>query len=191
MRERTHGPRPATRGGLLEEAIGFVLAAVQPVAADMLARPTPCEHWDLGMLLAHVGESLAALHEGMRRGDVATVPAQADPVDDPVSALRVRAVRLLKATCRRQEVAIGDRRMAGGLLAVAGALEVAVHGWDISQATREGRPIPPALADELLPLAPLVLPEKRDPLFAGPVDPPPRAGPGDRLVALLGRRPLR
>ncbi|WP_412516367.1 TIGR03086 family protein [Actinomadura madurae] len=189
MRERTCTAQTALHGGLLERAVGFVLTAVQAVTPQMLTRPTPCELWDLHMLLLHVRDSLEALHEGMSLGHVETVPAQRAPVDDPVSALRVQAVRVLKASAARGTVAIGDRRLAGGLMVVTGALEVAVHGWDISQATGEGRPIPSALADELLKISPLVVPEERGPLFAGPVDPGPRAGPADRLVAFLGRHP--
>jgi uncharacterized protein (TIGR03086 family) len=142
------------------------------------------------MLLLHLGESLAALHEGMTAGEVRTVPLQAVPADDPVSALRVRAVRVLKASAAHGTVTIGDRRLSAGLMAVAGALEVAVHAWDISQAAGAGRPIPPALAGELLEICPLVMPEVRAPLFAEPVEPDSGASPGDRLAALLGRRPL-
>lgn len=189
MRERTCTAQYALHDGLLELAVGFVLTAVQAVTPQMLTRPTPCEHWDLNMLVLHVGDSLAALHEGMSLGNVQTVPPQREPVDDPVSALRVQAVRVLKASAAQETVAIGDRRLAGGLMAVTGALEVAVHAWDISQAAGEGRPIPQVLADALLKVGPLVVPETRGPLFAEPVDPGPRAGPGDRLVAFLGRRP--
>ncbi|WP_433467091.1 TIGR03086 family metal-binding protein [Spirillospora sp. CA-128828] len=189
MRERTRVPQAVMRGRLLERAIGYALTAVQAVTPQMLARPTPCESWDLDMLMLHLGDSLDALHEGMSIGQVETVPPQAEPVDDPVSALRVRAVRLLKVSAARRTVTIGDRRLAGGLVAAAGAIEVAVHGWDLSQATGEGRPIPPDLADELMAFCPLVVPETRSPLFADPVEPGPRAGPGDRLVAYLGRRP--
>jgi hypothetical protein len=46
------------------------------------------------------------------------------------------------------------------------------------------------LAGDLLALCPLVLPEPRRPLFADAVEPAPDAAPGERLVALLGRRPL-
>jgi uncharacterized protein (TIGR03086 family) len=73
----------------------------------------------------------------------------------------------------------------------AGAIEIAVHGWDISQACGTRRPIPDPLAATLLRIAPLLIPDTgRDPLFGPPVPVPPRAGPGDRLVAFLGRDPI-
>ncbi|MEU5993885.1 TIGR03086 family metal-binding protein [Spirillospora sp. NPDC047418] len=192
MSERTCAIQTAGCGArLLDRAVGFALTAVQAVTPDMLARQTPCADWDLGMLVLHLGESLAALHEGMSAGRVGREPAAYTPPDDPVSALRVRAVRVLRASAALPVVAVGDRRLAGGVLARAGALEVAVHGWDIAQATGEHRPIPPLLAEDLLAVCPLVLPEPpRGPLFAAPVEPPRGAGDGARLVALLGRRPM-
>lgn len=190
MDERTRAPQTAIGGGLLDRAIGFALAAVQPVTPRTLARRTPCASWDLAMLLLHLGDSLAALHEGMCAGRVGTRPGP--PPDDPVSALRVRAVRLLRASAALGTVTVGDRRLPGALMLGAGAIEVAAHGWDIAQATGEGRPVPPLLASDLLAICPLVLPgPPRRPLFADPVEPAPDAAPGDRLVALLGRRPLR
>jgi uncharacterized protein (TIGR03086 family) len=175
---------------MLDRAVGFALTAVQAVTPDMSGRRTPCGAWDLGMLVLHLAESLAALHEGMDAGRVGREPGREALPDDPVSVLRVRAVRVLRASAAFDAVAVGDRRLPGRLLTGAGAVEVAVHGWDIAQATGEARPIPPVLAGDLLTMCPLVLPDPRRPLFAGPVDPGPDASPGERLVALLGRRPL-
>ncbi|TYK49409.1 TIGR03086 family metal-binding protein [Actinomadura decatromicini] len=193
MHERTSATRPAPRdGGPLERAIGFALTSVQGVTPGMMARPTPCELWDLEALLLHLRDSLAALHEGMSTGQVAMEP---DPSvlldDDPVSAVRVRAVRLLRASGAPERVDVGDRHVAGELMEAAGAIEVAVHGWDIEQASGRRKPIPEPLAGELLRVCPIVVPEEvRRPLFADPVEPAPGASPGDRLVAFLGRRPL-
>jgi hypothetical protein len=73
---------------------------------------------------------------------------------------------------------------------MAGAIEITVHGWDISVACGLGRPVPPALAALLLPIAPLLItPVTRAGLFADPVPVPGRACPGDQLVAFLGRQP--
>jgi uncharacterized protein (TIGR03086 family) len=76
------------------------------------------------------------------------------------------------------------------MVAAAGAIEIAVHGWDISAACGAHQPVPPRLAAALLPLAPLLIPRASRPgLFADPVPVPETACPGDRLVAFLGRRP--
>ena len=87
-------------------------------------------------------------------------------------------------------VAIGDRELTVNVAAAAGAIEIAVHGWDISAACGARQPVPPGLAAALLPLAPLLIPRTtRAGLFADPVPVPEAACPGDRLVAFLGRRP--
>ena len=76
------------------------------------------------------------------------------------------------------------------MLTRAGALEIAVHGWDVARACGEDRPIPAELAEQLLDLLPvLVTDADRVERFAAPIAVPPSAGPGDQLVARLGRRP--
>ena len=76
------------------------------------------------------------------------------------------------------------------MVAVTGAIEIAVHGWDISVACGARRPVPPGLAAILLPIAPLLItPDMRPGLFADPVRLPGPACPGDQLVAFLGRQP--
>lgn len=198
MDERTNAPRPVLMDGeLLERAIGYALTSVQAVTPDMLARRTPCEGWDLEMLLLHLRDSLAALHDALRHGRVGLAPEPPAPDEDLVSAVRVRAVRLLRASMSAERpvpperVDIGDRHLDGDLMAAAGAIEVAVHGWDIAQASGQRSPVPPALAEALLTICPLVVPESpRHPLFAEPVEPAFGAAAADRLVAFLGRRPL-
>lgn len=200
MREATGASAPLRSSAcILERSIGFLLTAVQPVTRPMLAHPTPCAAWDLNMLLLHVGDSLAAVHEGLAAGRVGIRPVAVDASGDPVSVLRVRAVRVLRHTmassgCHDRgagTAAIGDLRLPVEAVAGAGALEAAVHGWDIAQATGERRPLPPDLAADLLDVSRTLTPPcGRRPLFGEPVDPGPHASPGDRLVAFLGRRPM-
>jgi uncharacterized protein (TIGR03086 family) len=183
--------------GILERSIGFLLTAVQPVTRGMLTRPTPCADWDLQMLLLHIGDSLAAVHEGLTAGRVGLRPIPVEPAGDPVSALRVRAVRVLRQAGASSappgpgpRAAIGDLRIPCELVAGAGALEAVVHGWDVAQATGARLPVPPGLALDLLAAArTLAPPDGRRPLFREPVEPGPHAPPGERLVAFLGRRP--
>jgi uncharacterized protein (TIGR03086 family) len=81
-------------------------------------------------------------------------------------------------------------RGAARVLAATAALEVAVHGWDISRACGQRQPIPRALAIDLLAIAPALVPRAgRRPLFAAPVAVAATAGPSDRLTAFLGRTP--
>jgi uncharacterized protein (TIGR03086 family) len=177
--------------GLLERAITYALGTVQAVTPDLLAAPTPCRDWDLGTLLHHVNESLDVLS-----GCLATaVPApDAPPTVDPARAFRARATRLIGALSRRhrtrQVVIACGYPLAMSTVTATGALEVAVHGWDVSRATHEARPLPSGLAHDLLWMCPLLVVDAcHHRLFAPPVAIPATAPTGDRLVAALGRDP--
>ncbi|MEE1929354.1 TIGR03086 family metal-binding protein [Streptomyces sp. TRM 70351] len=185
---------------LLERAIGYALGAVGELPPGALARPTPCAGWDLRTLLRHLNESLAALREGVDTGRVGLAPGAEDAATaaDPADAFRGAASRLLAAWSAadraRRAVAVGGCPLTTSVVTSAGALEIAVHGWDVHRAAgRPDRPVPDGLADELLRVAPRLVPvpDARAPLFAAPVAVPPSARPGDRLVAFLGRDPAR
>ena len=187
---------PAEGARLLEPSIGYAVGAVLAVTPELLPRPTPCRGWDLRMLLRHASESLAAIGEGIEAGRVGLYPAaeDGDLAADPAEAFRDRASQLLDAWTspghRRQDVEIAGCPLAAGILAAAAALEVAVHGWDISRACGQRQPIPPALATSLLGIATALVPRTgRHPLFAAPVTVPATAAPSDRLAAFLGRTP--
>jgi uncharacterized protein (TIGR03086 family) len=177
-------------------AIQYTLGSLSYVTPASLSGPTPCAAWDLGALLAHVSDSLAAVHDALATGCVSLEPAaqtQVIPADGLVATLRAQAGRLLAASAAGRAgrpVVIADRRLAGPEMAAAGAVEIAVHGWDIAEACHCRRPIPPALATSILAVVPLVVTEvTRGIQFADPVRPGPQATPGERLVALLGRNP--
>ena len=179
--------------GLLEHAVGYALGAAALATPRLLPQATPCAGWDLRTLVLHVSDSLGVLAEALQSGQVGAGPAPGDE-PDPVACLRRRARALLGvcAAAGRAErlVAIGDRELTVNVAAAAGAIEIAVHGWDISAACGVCRPVPPGLAAALLPIVPLLVPRAtRAGLFADPVPVPALAGPGDRLIAFLGRQP--
>ena len=181
-----------TRGlWLLRSAVCYALAAAGPARSARLAAPTPCAGWDLGILLDHVADSMGVLSEAIAGG---TAVPGGTAEGDPAVMLRCRAAGLLAACTDagpdEHLVAIGDRWLPASMTAVAGALEITVHGWDIAASCGSLRPVPPGLAAVLLPVAPLlVTPATRRGLFADPVRVPGRLVPGDQLVAFFGRRP--
>ena len=183
--------------GLLGHAVSYALATTAHATPQDLPLATPCEEWDLRTLLLHVSDSLGVLTEALRAGQIGpgSPPAPEPTADaDPVACLRRRARGLLgacaAASAEEHLVAIADRELTAGMVTAAGAIEIAVHGWDISMACGVRRPLPSALAAELLPLAPLLIPRATRPgLFADPVPVPEAACTGDRLVAFLGRQP--
>jgi uncharacterized protein (TIGR03086 family) len=191
---------PSGAAGLLAGAISYTLGVCAPIGPGEMALPTPCPDWDLARLLGHLCESMADLEAALRTGclDLDGPPGRAG--GDPVEALRDRAAELLCACyCyggAERFVAVGGLPIPAGLVACTGAVEIAVHGWDVSAArARAGcggggpkTPIPAALATRMLRLGPLLV-AGREGLFAVPVEVPAQASPGDRLVGYLGRDP--
>jgi uncharacterized protein (TIGR03086 family) len=181
---------------LLEIAIGYAVGSLSCVTPASLSYPTPCAAWNLRALLEHVSDSLAALHDAIATGWVSLdvfAHAPVSPADDLVTTLRIRAGRLLAASAAGGEdraVAIAGRGLTSRQVTAVGAVEIAVHGWDIAEACRCPRPIPPALATSILAIIPLVVTHvTRNVQFAGAIPAAPQACPSDRLVALLGRNP--
>lgn len=191
--------------GLLERALTYTLGSLRMITPDAMPSPTPCRGWDLRALLAHMNDSLLALQEAADLGHVdldvpadapADAPAdgvRADPATAPVAALRNRACRLLGAWTNLdgpQPVQVAEVSLTTSLVASTGAIEVTVHGWDVARACGGDRPIPPALAEELLPLAPLFVTDDDRPGRFGPlVELPLSADVGDHLLGFLGRDP--
>jgi uncharacterized protein (TIGR03086 family) len=187
---------PSGGARLLKPSVGYALGAVLAVTPELLSRPTPCRQWDLLMLLRHASESLAAICEGIEAGRVGLAPAAGDSdlAADPALMFRDRACQLLDAWTspghQRHVIEIAGCPLAASVMAATAALEVAVHGWDISRACGQRRPIPRGLATDLLVIAPELVPGTgRHPLFAAPVTVASTASPSDRLAAFLGRAP--
>jgi len=190
----TGAAQPAAAAGiaLLERAIGYTRTVLAAVAPPMLCRATPCAGWDLRQLLVHMDDSLAALTEATADLGVGMRPV-ALPADDQLGArLRTRACALIAAWLRWDArrthawVGVGDLPLPAELLLATGSVEIAVHGWDVAVACGLTRPVPDALAAELLPYVPVLLdiPDAHD-LFGSPVRS--SAGPGEQLLASLGR----
>lgn len=190
--------------GLLERAIGYTLGSLGAVTPEALSRTTPCPEWDLRALLHHVADSLAALHEAIDAGQVAVTTPDGesdrfDGLDEAaglITVIRDRARQVLGSWAGGGGgdclITVGGCPLRAEMVACVGAIEIAVHGWDIYQACGPARPIPPALAADLLELAPaFVTDAERPSRFAAPVPTSSAANDGDRLLAFLGRDPAR
>ncbi len=165
---------------LLARATGYALEGLAEVTGADLGRPTPCEGWDLRTLLVHLADAADALTALARTGDLAPPGPPGPGNADPASVARDRLLDLIDAAS-----SAGD-----GTAARAGAVEVALHGWDVARACGSTRAMPPRLATDLLAVATSSLPDAVRPvLFAEPVEVPATARAEDRLVAFLGRRP--
>ncbi len=187
-------PSPWRGVDLLERAVGYARGSLALVRPELMTAPTPCSAWDLRTLLAHLDDSLVSLHEA---GSVRRVRLDGPCTDpaDPVHALRTRAGLLLAKwsaaddrSAERVDVLVAGRPLTASVVTSAGALEVAVHGWDVALACGAHRPIPETLAADLLPLATVLVTDADRPSRFGPaLDPPVDATWAERLLAFLGR----
>jgi len=174
--------------GLLDDAIEYALGAVRAVSPRLLTSPTPCSDWDLRALLQHLNEALDVLAEAS--GGRIKPHSGRDRVQDPAASFLLRATALRQQRWGSRAVTIADRPLTAATVATVLAVEIAVHGWDVSQASGQARPIPPALAIGLFAVCPLVIDNTtRHRLFAGAVEVSSPASPSDVLVAFLGRTP--
>ncbi|MEU9333731.1 TIGR03086 family metal-binding protein [Streptomyces sp. NPDC048290] len=175
-------------GELLERSLAYALGSVAGVEGTSLGRDTPCAGWDLGALLGHLDDSLDALYEGLTGGTIGLFPGAPEAA---ACGFRRRACAVLGAWAAGPpgRVLIGDRPLGTRVLAATGAVEIAVHGWDVARACGRTRPLPVPLAAELLPVARLVVADAdRGVRFAAPLAVPAGAGADERLLAFLGRR---
>jgi uncharacterized protein (TIGR03086 family) len=187
---RTSGPAHHDALELLERALGYTRVALSTVGPDR-SGPSPCAGWTLADLLGHMDDGLDAFLEAA--GGAVHVPAEV-PVPRGAGAdlavLQSKACRLLGVWSARTPalVVVGDRPVPSGLLVSAAALEIAVHGWDVGQATGAGRGLPDDLAVALMPVAhAVVTPEDRPERFAAPVLSGHEAGSSEVLLGFLGR----
>ena len=68
------------------------------VGPGEMALPTPCADWNLGMLLAHLSDSMADLETAIRTGNLDLERPPENAVGDAVETLRDRAAELLCAS---------------------------------------------------------------------------------------------
>lgn len=166
-------------------------------AADLTLPPGLLRHEQAAGRAGWLPREQAADRAGWLSREQATDRADSPPPADRTAAVLVE--RLKQRACAALgawasppvgAIAVADRELRSDLLAAAGALEITVHGWDVAQACGIDRPLPPALAVELLDVVPLLVGDgDRPERFAEPVDVPLHARPSTRLLAALGRHP--
>ena len=177
---------------LLERALGWTRGVLVDVRDDQAAARTPCAGWTLLDLLRHMVDSLSALAEAAT-GSVAATATTADRAAGPEELARslcgLGCTVLgdwVRADARPVELGVGHLHRT--VLTGVGALEVAVHGWDVARSCGSTAELPPTLAAGLLPVAARrVGPDDRPGAF-GPAVTPAGTDPVSLLLAHLGRR---
>ena len=180
---------------LLERAVNYTRSSLMQITPHVIHAETPCADWYLAALLHHMDDSLRALQDAADTGRVVIVSSEPDDPTNPVASLKDRACALLGSWTAHggaDLVSVAGCPLTAQVLVATGALEIAVHGWDVAQACGSELPMPSPLAADLLPVIPVVVTDADRATRFGPVVAvPPWASPGDRLVALLGRQPWR
>jgi uncharacterized protein (TIGR03086 family) len=179
---------------VLDRAITWTHGCLEPVRGASLDLPTPCVEWRLGHLLAHMEDALVALAEAAELGHIEVV----DTATGGQGAASVLVDRLVQRACRTQQawrlrvtsapITVDHLPLGRDTIALVGALEIAVHGWDIARSTGQDRAIPEDLAVRLLEVArAVVTPAERGDRFGPALPVPGSAPPSRRLLAHLGR----
>jgi len=179
---------------LLDRAVDYALTSLRLVTPDLMTRPTPCAGWDLRTLLEHLDDAFLTLSEAIAVGHVALGGSQAsrpEPELDISGAPHGTAPGPGSSRVTVPPViSVAGLPLETGIVTAVGAVELTVHGWDVAKACGRHRPIPPALATDLLEVVPqFVTAADRPVRFAAAVPAGSQASPGDRLVAYLGRQP--
>lgn len=183
---------PPTSVAVLEGAVTWTFSCLQLARTIPLSVPTPCREWNLGELLAHMEDSLSVL------GDAAELGRVRVDSGGPVTASGELVDRLVRRACvtltawqerlTSAPVAVGELVLGRDTIALVGALEIAVHGWDVAVACGHPRPLPEELAAQLHGVAlAVVTREERGRRFAAPRAVPPSSSASVRLLAHLGR----
>ena len=169
---------------LFGRATDYARGVLSELTYDDLRRPTPCEGWDAERVVLHLADVIDALTGLVETGMLALPqpPRTNDP--DSVALVDERLAMLAHAF----SVAADATRVESA--ALAGAVELTTHSWDIGVARHPGHRIPASLAEDVLVLvSPALVVSARGENFATPIDAPGNASASDRLVAFLGRVP--
>jgi uncharacterized protein (TIGR03086 family) len=158
---------------------GDVLAAVHE---DQLAQPTPCRDWDVARLIAHM---VASPHHLLLMSQGGQPDWSAEP--------KTPAAGEWAADFRAGADDLIHFWHAQGEDADAGQIdwqtaEMAVHTWDLAQATGQNARLDPEVAERGLAfMSGALTPENRGDVFGPEVSAPADAPAYDRLAAFAGR----
>lgn len=180
---------------VLEQAHAYLREVVAAVPREAWGGPTPCSEWTVRQVLNHARidqHAYALVLAADRPGEDPFQPADAlhgDPVaelDEVLDAVADAYARLSAA----ESVPTPLGPLPLSLAAGAGALDAAVHAWDIAVATGQDRPLAPALAAGLRPAAGHLVPRLREyGVFAPALTPDGPLDEAAALLAFLGRSP--
>lgn len=133
----------------LEWSYDMLAKVVANLGPGQLSAPTCCPEWDVRGLLNHILGG-ALMYTLVNAGQVAGEDAGDVIGDDPILALAVTSAANL-ASWRQPGALDGDRAYPWGTFPAGAGLvinlgEVALHGWDLANATAQSTDIDPEVA---------------------------------------------
>lgn len=170
-------------------AADTVLAALQPVLRGITdehrGNQTPCAEYSCHDLVEHLAGSLVQV--GSMSG-TAVADDAGGSLENRLSVLSARAIDAWRTRGTDGEVpGPGGAPMRAEFIASLLPLELALHGWDLAQASNQSLRVSDELVAYLRELAESVVPGGRGRSFGPEVEPAPEASALDRLAAYAGR----
>jgi uncharacterized protein (TIGR03086 family) len=184
---------------ILDDAHRMLIQTVAGVRPDQLGLPTPCDQWNVTQVIQHASWD--------QLGYARAITGDTGPAEDPFAPSGVLAEEPLELAGRLARAAADAWRtvdqsapsaptpLPQGNLPVriavgAGALDAAVHAWDIAVATSQGSPLSAEMARELLYVArEIVEPLRGYGVYAAALEPLTDDDDVAALLRYLGRRP--
>jgi uncharacterized protein (TIGR03086 family) len=173
---------------------GDVIAGV---GSDQLDMPTPCNDWNVGVLIDHLVQSTTNGELRARGGKPDWGAAPEHVGDDRVEVFRARASALVDAWTQAGDLSgtatvPGMGEMPKRFPVDQMTAELAIHTWDLARGTGQSTALDPRVGEAALTWARATLtPEMRGKAFGPEVSIDPAAPLYDRLAAFFGRDPQR
>ena len=162
------------------------------VQDDQVGRPTPCNDWTVGELLAHIHQFTSVFTDNARKNPI----RPPDGLADDWRAVIPAALDDLAAAWRDPNaweglVSAGGVEMTAQDNAIVAIEELTVHAWDLARATDQTFDVTDATLDRIEQFFVLFSPDAAS--GEGPFGPvastPDGAGRLDRVLARTGRDP--
>jgi uncharacterized protein (TIGR03086 family) len=174
-----------------EDTLGVLQRVLHTIAADDMARQTPCTEFDVSQLTEHLLKSITGL--GGMVGAEIPERDESDSVERQVVAAARPALDFWHRRGLDGNVSFGQGEMPAKGACGIFSIEFLVHAWDYAVAVGHEVNAPEPLSEYVLGLAHKVIrPELRGSAgFDDPVNVPEDAAALDQLVAFTGRNPAR
>ena len=167
------------------------LAVLQPILRNLTSadqpKPTPCPDYSCHGLVVHLMDSLVTL--GAMAGAAVTNPEEGS-LENKISVMAAQAIDGWRGIDLDGTVPGHGAPIPAAFAATILPLELALHGWDLAQASGQTMHISDELVAYLRTLAEVLVPTGRGSSFGEEVTPADGANEMDKLAAYAGRTPI-